>query len=126
RYYKEGDVYIRVGGGTNTRAMSNIPPKRLQQVMAKRREWLDIRLERSAKGEFKWVGTWYPNEASAQEANMSLEEYAAFVYGATFCDREDPVAAWRELSAMQQQKVDWLKGKKQVVLKGPNIDLSLS
>jgi aminopeptidase len=98
----------------------------MQQWNKTRRAFLDIRLDRAADGNMNWVGTWFPTEASAQEANMSLEEYEAFVYGATFCDREDPVAEWKKLSAMQQEKVDWLKGKSQVTLKGPNVDLSLS
>lgn len=125
-YYEQADVYIRIGSSANTRAMTNIPAARTQKVTAARRSWLDTRLNRAARGEFRWVGTWYPSEASAQEANMSLEEYEQFVFGATFCDRDDPVGEWRKVAAMQQQKIDYLKGKKQVVCKGPNIDLTLS
>jgi aminopeptidase len=125
-YYEKADVYIRVGAPGNTRAMTNIDSKKMQQVRAANRELLDIRLGRSAAGDFKWVGTLFPTEALAQEANMSLEEYEDFVYGACFCDHEDPAAEWRKLSEMQQKKVDWLMGKKDVVCKGPNVDLTLS
>lgn len=126
QYIDKADVYIRVGSSVNTRAMTNISGARMQKIASARRGWLDTRLNRAAKGEFRWVGTWYPTDSSAQEANMSLEEYEDFIYGATFCDKEDPVAEWDAMSDMQQGKVDWLVGKKQVVLKGPNIDLSLS
>jgi len=126
QYIDKADAYIRVGSSMNTRAMTTISGARVQQIAAARRTWLDNRLSRAAKGEFRWVGTWYPTDSSAQEANMSLEEYEDFVYGATFCDKEDPVAEWNKISVMQQSKVDWLAGKKQVVLKGPHIDLSLS
>jgi aminopeptidase len=125
-YYEKADIYIRIGSSTNTRAMTHIDPKRVQKRNAARHHWLDTRLNRAATGAMEWVGTWYPNESSAQEANMSLEEYEAFVYGATFCDREDPAGEWRKLSAMQQKKVDWLKGKKHVKLQGPHADLELS
>jgi aminopeptidase len=125
-YYEKSDVYIRVGSSQNTRAMSNFDAKRTQKIASARRPWLDTRLNRAAKGEYRWVGTWYPNEASAQEANMSIEEYEDFIYGATFCNFDDPIAEWRNLFDMQQGKVDYLKGKKDVVLKGPNIDLKLS
>ncbi|MCU0499395.1 MAG: aminopeptidase [Anaerolineae bacterium] len=125
-YYEQADVYIRVGGGANTRAMTQIPAKRVQQERAAKRTWLDTRLNRAAQGKMRWVGTWYPTESSAQESNMSLEEYEAFVFGAMFCDREDPVAEWNAISAMQQKKVDYLKGKKRITLQGPNIDLRLS
>jgi len=125
-YYEKADIYIRIGSSANTRAMTNIDPKRVQQRNAARHHWLDTRLNRRARGEMEWVGTWYPTEASAQEANMSLEEYENFVYGATFCDKDDPAREWRKLSAMQQKKVDWLKGKKHVRLQGPHADLELS
>lgn len=125
-YYEQADIYIRVGATNNTRAMTSIPGKRVQQVRAAQREMLDIRLSRAAKGEFKWVGTLFPTEAAAQEANMSLEEYEDFVYQSCFCDKDDPAAEWRKLSEMQQKKVDYLVGKKAVKLNGPNIDLELS
>jgi aminopeptidase len=126
RYYETADVYIRVGSSQNTRAMTNVSPVRFQQFSKAHKSWLDTRLDRAAAGEFQWVGTWFPNPASAQEASMSLEEYEDFVYGATFCDHNDPVAEWNKLSAMQQEKIDWLEGKKQFTLKGPNVDLTLS
>jgi aminopeptidase len=57
---------------------------------------------------------------------MSLEEYEDFVFAACFADKEDPVAEWRKMGAMQQEKIDWLKGKKHVKLQGADIDLDLS
>jgi aminopeptidase len=125
-YYENADVYIRILAPTNTRAMTNIDPKRNQQMQAARRTWLDTRMRRAAEGRMKWVGAMYPTEANAQEAGMSLEEYEDFLYGATFADRDDPVAEWKKLGAMQQQKIDWLKGKRAIRLQGPNIDLNLS
>jgi aminopeptidase len=125
-YYDQADVYIRVLAPENTRAMTGIDPLRTRQVQKARRVWLDTRLSRAAEGKMKWVGALFPTEGLAQEAGMSLEDYADFVFGATFADRDDPIEAWRELGAMQQQKIDWLKGKKHVRLQGPNIDLELS
>ncbi len=125
-YYDKADVYIRVNAPVNTRAMQTIDAKRTQQLAKARSGWLETRMRRAAEGTFKWVGTLYPTESLAQDAGMSFEEYEAFVYKATFADQPDPVAEWKKLGVMQQQKIDWLKGKKTVVLKGPNIDLSLS
>ena len=125
-YTEQADVYIRVGAPDNTRAMSNISAQRIRDQRAAQSVILQTRLERAAVGEFRWVGALYPTQASAQEANMSLEDYEDFVYSACFCDTEDPAAEWRNLSVMQQQKVDFLAGKNQVKLQGPNIDLELS
>ncbi len=125
-YYDKADVYIRCTAYPNTRAMTNVDPKRLQKIQSARSGWLATRMRRAADGEMKWVGTMYPTEGSAQEAGMSLEEYEDFVFRATFADKADPVAEWQKLGKMQQKKIDWLKGKKNVRLKGPNIDLELS
>lgn len=126
QYTENADVYIRVSASENTRAMTSISGKRMQNYRAAQSDILTTRLERAARGEFRWVGTMFPSQASAQEANMSLEEYEDFVYGACFCDHDDPAAEWRKLSQMQQQKVDYLVGKKHIKLQGPNIDLELS
>ncbi len=125
-FMSEADCYINLRSTSNTRAMTNIDAKRIQQLASARRPVMATYMRRAADGEFKWSLTQFPTEASAQEANMSLEEYEDFVYSATFCDKEDPIAEWKRVFDEQQAKVDWLAGKDKVVLKGPNIDLSLS
>lgn len=117
---------IRIAGLPNTRARSKLDPKRFQARQAGQREILHTFLDRDASGELRSVISMYPTDGWAQESNMSLEEYEDFAYAAYFCDREDPAAEWRKLGAMQQEKIEWLKGKKWVKLEGPNIDLELS
>jgi aminopeptidase len=106
--------------------MTTIDPKLMQKVQTARRPWLETRMRRASEGVMKWVGTMYPTEGLAQEAGMSLEEYTDFVFAACFADKDDPVAEWRKMGAMQAEKIDWLKGKKRIKLQGPNIDLELS
>ena len=57
---------------------------------------------------------------------MSLRDYENFVYAATYADQPDPVKCWNDIYDNQQKWVDWLKGKQQVQVRGPNIDLTLS
>lgn len=125
-YFEQADVYIRIGSLANTRAMSGIEAKRVNTLMQAQRSWLSTRMKRAAEGKMKWVGTLVPSEGTAQDAEMSLEEYEDFYFGATFVDQADPVAAWRAMGEMQQKKIDWLKGKRHVKLLGPNVDLELS
>jgi aminopeptidase len=125
-YYDKADVYIRCLAPSNTRAMTGISSAKIKKLSSARQSWLTTRLDRAARGEMKWVGTLFPTEGLAQEANMSFEEYEAFVYGATFADKDDPIAEWEKLGVLQQEKINWLQGKKSIVLKGENIDLSLS
>jgi aminopeptidase len=57
---------------------------------------------------------------------MSLRDFEDFVYGATFADRDDPVAQWSKVHEEQAHYIEWLNGKEQVLVRGPHVDLSLS
>ena len=57
---------------------------------------------------------------------MSLKDYEDFVFAATYSDKDDPVAEWLKIHEMQQQKVDWLAGKKEVKIQGVHADLTMS
>ncbi|MFN2224380.1 MAG: aminopeptidase [Chloroflexota bacterium] len=117
---------INIRGATNTRVLSGVDPgkQRLRQMAFK--DLMELFMQRSAAGELRWTGTLYPTDAFAQEADMSLTEYEAFVYGACHVDKADPVAEWLKVSREQQRLVDWLKGKDKVRVQGPSVDLSLS
>jgi aminopeptidase len=123
---KQAKVSIYLDAPSNTRSMSGIDPKKQQMRAAAHQELSKIQMERSATKDLRWVITNYPCPAYAQEADMSLRDYEDFVYQATFADQDDPVAAWQKIHDEQQEKVYWLAGKKSVVVKGPDVDLSLS
>ncbi len=120
------DGRIAVLSHSNTRNLSGVDPERQQMFARAHTEVMETMMRRSAEQEMNWVGTLYPTHAYAQDAEMSLEEFENFVYGATYADTEDPVAEWLALKETQQQLVDWLEGKKQVEVRGPHIELSLS
>lgn len=124
--YETFDARIAAVGGENTRALSGVDPKRQQKRAEGRRSIMKTFMERSASGDLRWVGTLFPTHAHAQDADMSLSDFEDFVYGACFVDKEDPVAEWLKLSAMQQKLVDYLAGKKAVRVVGPNVDMTLS
>jgi aminopeptidase len=120
------DVFLTIWGTENTRSLTNIDPARQQVSARSQRSFLEKFRERRMRGEIRWCGTQFPTLAFAQEADMSLSEYENFVYGATFADQDDPVKNWLEIHDQQQKLVDWLAGKKEVVVRGPNADLTLS
>jgi aminopeptidase len=124
--YEKIDVMISLMASENTRNMSGIEPKK-QQIASQARQGLtQTYLERAAAKELRWTLTQYPCSSYAQDADMSLSEYEDFVYRSTFCDKDDPIAEWQKVHDEQQKVVDWLKGKKQVTVKSPNADLTLS
>jgi aminopeptidase len=123
---EEADVAINVLAETNTRAMAGIDPAR-QAVRQKARAGVFERfMQRAAAGEMDWTLTLFPTEAYAQDADMDTETYTEFVLSACKLDRDDPVQAWLDLKAEQQRLIDWLDGRKEVHLTGPDIDLTLS
>ncbi|MDP6484769.1 MAG: aminopeptidase, partial [Nitrospinota bacterium] len=69
--------------------------------------------------------TLWPTQAYAQDAEMSLEEYADFVYRACFAHKKDPVAEWKKLAVFQRKVIRYLKGRKKVNITGPDTDLEL-
>ncbi len=120
------DVSIRIAATSNTRALTGIDPSKPRLFQNARRDLRRDHMQRAAAGNLRWVLTQYPCPAYAQEADMSLPEYERFVYAATFADQPDPVKCWRAVHDRQQRLVDWLKGKKQMVARGPNIDMTVS
>ncbi|MBN1956381.1 MAG: aminopeptidase [Anaerolineae bacterium] len=120
------DASIAIRSDTNTRALSAIDPARQAQRSRAMMPVMRTYMRRGASKELKWVGTQYPTDAYAQEADMSLREYEDFVYAACYCDQDDPIACWQEMHERQQRLVDWLKGKHGVRVIGPNADVTLS
>jgi len=120
------DARIVVRAPANTRSLTGVDPaaQRIHQQALK--PVADRYRQRAAAGEHRWTLTNFPCSALAQEADMSLREFEDFVYAATYADQPDPVAAWQAIHDRQQRLVDWLTGKSEVVVRGPNVDLRLS
>ena len=68
----------------------------------------EIYFHRTADRSMKRCLCQYPTPTNAQEANMSLEEYEAFVYNACHLYAEDPRAEWLKVRHQQQHIVDYL------------------
>jgi len=124
--YDQFESRIRVHSATNTRGTTNLDPARAQRRSKALSTITESQMRRGAEGVFKWVTTLYPTEAYAQDASMSLKEYEDFVFHAVHAQEEDPIAYWNSTAAGQQKAIDWLARKSQVVMRGPNVDLTLS
>jgi aminopeptidase len=120
------DATLTIGASENTRALSNADPAKQAIAAQARRHLQGTFMQRQSTGALKWSVTLYPTNAYAQDAEMSLDEFTEFVYGACFLNDDDPVARWKALGAEQQRLVDWLKGKDQVRVIARETDLTLS
>jgi aminopeptidase len=124
--YEQFEGRIRVHSATNTHGTTNIDPAKLQRHNKALSTITEAQFRRGADGSFKWVTTLFPTDGYAQDANMSLKEYEDFVFGAVHTNEDDPIAFWKTVESKQQSAVDFMKGKSQVILRGPNVDLTLS
>ena len=120
------DASLYIEAEHNTRSLSGIDPTRMARSRKANAPLSKISMERSARGEHRWGLTVYPTHAMAQDADMNLADYREFVYGAGMLNDEDPVAFWKAEGAKQAKLAAWLKGRDQAVLKGSNVDISLS
>ncbi|HMZ07440.1 MAG TPA: aminopeptidase [Anaerolineales bacterium] len=124
--YEQFEGRVRIHSATNTKGTSNIDPSKIARRAKATGVITDAQFRRGATDEFKWCTTLYPTEAYAQDAGMSLMEYEDFVFGAVHAHEENPIAFWQNVKDKQQAAVDFMKGKSQVTLHGPNVDLTLS
>ena len=123
---KEADCLFHLWSEENTRAMSSVDPAGQQLRSRAMRPLRDLFFKRTAKGQLRWVGTLYPTQGLAQDADMSLGEFTDFVFRACKCDRRDPIAAWKEVRRRQQKLVRFLSGKNKIRVVAPETDLTLS
>lgn len=114
------DARIRIAAESDTRSMSRIDPSR-QATMDRARD--PIRRAASRK---RWALTQFPTLAYANDAQMSLPDYEAYVASAMFLDRDDPSAAWQDLGRRQGGLVRFMTGVREVRIEGEGTDLTLS
>lgn len=120
------DVLIMVNGKMNTRELSNIPPKKLQQKKMTESEMMGIFYRRAAMGELKWTMIPYPTNAMAQDALMSQEELSELITRACFLNKPNPVAAWKELHDKQQIYCNYLNNVDELQFLSGDTDLKMS
>ena len=124
--YGKYDCIIYIFAQDNTHALSNVDPVKIAKATKARAPIFKLYMDRFDRRELRWLITAFPTNALAQDADMSLEEYEDFVYGACMPDLTDPVGYWQRFAGKQERLVKWLKGKKNVHLVGKETDLRFS
>src|SRR5712691_7419818 len=120
----EVDAIVTIWAERNTRSLSRADPRRVSRRIASRRALTNRLWERIDDGKAKWVGTRFPTDAHAQDAEMSLAEYEDFVYGACHVrGDEDPVAHWRGVSVHLNERARELNTFTEFRVVGPDTDL---
>lgn len=110
---KHSDALFSIGAPSNTRELTNIDPKKIALRSKVTKAISDEILKK------KWVIFYYPTNAQAQEADMSLEEFEDFVYSATIQD-------WEKISKQENKLKSILDKGKEIRIIGKNTDIKFS
>ncbi len=119
------DASLSILAAENTRSLAGVDPMRIARGRKAGGKLSQTLMQRGADGTHRWCVTLYPTPAQAQDANMSLGDYAEFVYAAGMLNDPDPVAYWQNEGKRQQQVAARLRGHDQIELKGANLDITL-
>jgi aminopeptidase len=120
------DCLVGIGGTYNTKQFTNVDPKKQAMHRGAQKDIQKIFMERSSKGELRWVGTQYPTHAAAQDAGMSLEEFEDFVFNACLVHKKDPVGEWKKVSMEQARLVRWLNRKSEIHIVAKDTDITFN
>ena len=109
------DAMIVVEAPENTRDMADIPAERMMAMQG----GLRPAMERIFRHEMPWVGCQYPTPALAQDAGMSTNDFADFLYGACLRD-------WDAERERMQRYADRFDAADEVRIVASETDLRLS
>jgi len=113
------DATLRIDAPANLNALAGIDPRRIARAARARQPLQEARSAR------RWSFTQWPTPALAQAARMGEGDYEAFLTRALFLHHDDPIAAWRELSARQEDLVQRLSGAREIRIQTDGTDLRL-
>ena len=122
--YETVDKFISIGAPMNTKNMARADLSKLARRSKASQGLSKLLMDRSAKGEAKWVIADVPTHALAQEAKMSFDEYSEFLFNSCYLNLDDPVAKLKELDEKQTKWADYLNGVKKLRIVGEKTDIT--
>jgi aminopeptidase len=118
------NAYLHIRAPFNLRDGGKASPERTKLAKAASAPLNKRYFERTATRDLKRNLCQFPTLASAQEANMSLEEYEQFVYGACKLLTVDPKQAWLDVRKNQQHIADHLNACTTVRYRNEKTDIT--
>jgi aminopeptidase len=116
---KKVDALLGIQAPADVRELVDVDPDRIARYARARRPIREATMKK------RWCSTLWPTEALADQAGMTLADFAAFVRSALFLDQPDPVAAWGGLRAFQERLIARLRDARELRLEAEGTDLTL-
>lgn len=111
---KNIDCIVNIRAAANKKSLSNIDPRVISQ-----RSKVIRPISEEIVNNKRWILCNFPTNGLAQEADMSLEEYEDFVYGATNID-------WNKVKKEEMKLKNALDKASEVHIVGKDTDLKMS
>lgn len=124
--YERVDKFISIGSPLNTKSMKRADLKKLARRGKATKPLSELLMKRSAEGSAKWVICDVPTHALAQEAGMSFDEYAEFLFNSCYLNLENPVEKLRELDEKQSKWAEYLNKVKKLHITGDRTDVTFN
>ena len=124
--YETVDKFISIGAPMNTKNMARADLNKLSRRSKATQGLSKTLMERAAKGEASWVVADVPTHALAQEAKMSYDEYAEFLFNSCYLNLDNPVAKLRELDEKQSKWAEYLNNAVVIHIVGDRTDISFN
>src|SRR4051794_36742892 len=117
---KKADALLGIQAPGDPLELAGIDPERITRVARARRDIREQTMKR------RWCSTLWPTPSLAAKAGMDDDAFGAFVTSALFLDRPDPVLAWRQLGAFQDQLIMRLQRAREIRIEAAGTDLRLN
>lgn len=124
--FQHYNKYLKIQAPYNLAESKSIEGDKLKIRKETTRPINELYFQRTADGSMDRCLCQYPTRASAQVAEMSLEEYRRFVFQACRLYDEDPAESWVKVRQEQQAVTDLLNQAEQISYQGPHIDIRFS
>lgn len=119
------DALLAIWASTNTKYLSGVDSKKQALAQKYRQPIIKKLFKRIAEKDMTWVGTQFPTQADAQDAEMSLSDYEDFVYKAGHINAADPVKHWKKVHKEQDRLVKILNRFDKIHVQSADTDLKL-
>ncbi len=119
------DAFVHIWGSENTRHLSGVDMKKQARQRQYQRSLTNAVFKRFADESLSWVGTLFPTNAEAQEADMSLSDYEDFVYAAGHINAPDPVRHWKKVWKEQARLARILNRTDKIHFRSKDTDLKM-
>ncbi len=127
---EEFDAYLNIRAPYNLNESPKVDPQKHKLRSAAmspiNKLYFERTADRSAPNALKRSLCQFPTQASAQAANMSLEEYEKFVFNACHLYSDDPAGEWLKVRAHQQGIKEYLDQVSEVRYLADHTDITFS